>query len=431
VKKNKWIIPLCVFFCLNSAGCTDKKEVDDQVYAIAIGADKGVENKIRFTVQYPTYRGEKGSSQQSGDSKSLIVGNTIISTVEAPSILEALNLFATFTSRRISLVHAKMIIFSEDFAREGIAGFIQPIARFRETRRIMQIVVCKGSAEDFIKENTTLIGVGISKAVELKERQSMDTGFFPRTPFHDFYRNLLSPYSQPYTIYAGINDFTNLKSVPKNSESPLKTEYGYLPGTIPRAGDLKIELVGTAVFNGDRMIGSLNSYETRYFQMITGDFKRGIMTIEDKNAPGKAIVLDLRPGRSPKVEAHFEEGRIVINVKLNIEADIGSIQSRYPYEEPQKIDSLNNQLKERIEQGVKKTIKKSQEEFQSDIFGFGYKVAKNFSTTKEFEKYNWLSHYSEASVNVDVETNVRRTGLMIRSAKIRYNDSMIDSSDKE
>lgn len=431
MKKNKWIIALCVFFCLNSAGCTDKKEVDDQVYAIAIGADKGAENKIRFTVQYPTYRGQKGSAQQSDDSASTIVGNTIVSTIEAPSILEALNLFATSTSRRISLVHTKMIIFSEDFAREGIAGFVQPIARYRETRRIMQLVVCKGAAEDFIKENTTLIGVGLSKAVELKEKQSMESGFFPRAPFHYFYRSILSPYTQPYTIYAGINDFTNLKLVPKNSESPLKTEYGYLPGTIPRTGDLKIELVGTAVFNGDRMVGTLNSYETRYFQMITGDFKRGIMTIEDKNAPGKAIVLDLRPGRSPKVEAHFEEGKVVINVKIIIEADIGSIQSRYPYEEPQKIDDLNSQLKERIEQGVKKTIKKSQGELQSDIFGFGYKVAKNFSTTQEFEKYNWLSHYSEASVNVEVKANVRRTGLMIRSGKVRYNDSRIDSSKRE
>lgn len=319
-----------------------------------------------------------------------------------------------------------MIIFSEDFAREGIAGFIQPIARYRESRRIMQMLVCKGTAEEFINQNTTLIGQGLSKALELRDRQSMDTGFFPRTPFHSFYRNMLSPYSQPYAVYAGLNDFSNLKSVPKNIESPLYTEKGYLPGTIPRSGDLKIELAGTAVFNGDKMIGTLNTYETRYFQMITGDFKRGIMTIEDKHAPGKAIILDLRPGRPPKVEAHLNGDKAVINYQQYVEADIVSIQSRYPYEDPKKVKELDKQLKEDIEMGIARLIKKTQEEFKTDIFGFGYKVARNFKTVPEFEKYNWLANYSKADINVDIITNVRRTGLMVRSAKIRYGEPVED-----
>lgn len=432
MKKSKWwILILLVLFCLSSTGCSDKIEVDDQVYAIAMGIDKGAENIIRLTVQYPTYRGGKGDSQKSDIIQSTMVGNTIVSTVEAPSMLEALNLFATFTSRRISLVHNKLVIFSEDYSREGIATYIQPIARFRETRRTMQMIVCKGTAESFIKENTTLIGTGLSKAIELREREAFDTGFFSRATFLDFYKSMLSPYSQSYAVYAGINDFTNLKPVPKTSNPPLMTEHGYLPGMMPRSGDLKIELVGTAVFNGDKMVGSLNSYETRYFQMITGDFKRGIMTIEDKHSPGKAIVLDIRPGRSPKIEAHLENGKPVINVKLSIEADVVSIQSSYPYEEQSNIEDLNNQIRTHIDIGMKKLIKKSQEELKSDIFGFGYKVARNFSTVPEFEKYDWLSRYSGASVNVDVRTNVRRTGLLIKASKIRYGETRTSSSEKE
>lgn len=420
MKKNKFIAIICVFLCTATSGCADKMEVDDQVYAIAIGADKGAENKIRFTVQYPTYKKDQGGSQQDQDIKSSVVGNTVTSTVEAPSIIEAINLLATFTSRRISLVHTKMIIFSEDFARDGIAGFLQPIARYRESRRIMQILVCKGTAEEFIKQNTTLIGQGLSKAIELRAKQSMDTGFFPNTPFHSFYRNMLSPYCQPYAVYAGINDFSNLKSVPRSNESPLYTEKGYLPGTIPRRGDLKIELAGTAVFNGDKMVGTLNTYETRYFQMVTGVFKRGIMTIEDKHAPGKAIILDLRPGRPPKVEAHLSGDKAVINYQQYIEADIVSVQSRYPYEDPKKVKELDNQLKEDIEMGITKLIKKTQEELKTDIFGFGYKVARNFKSVPEFEKYNWLAQYPKADIKVDIITNVRRTGLMVRSAKVRY-----------
>jgi spore germination protein KC len=410
------IIPLAFLF-----GCSDTREIDDQVYTLVIGVDKGTDNRVRITVQYPTYKeGENKSDKLSQ------VGNTIISTVEAPSILEAVNILGLSVTRRVSLVHTKMIIFSEDFAREGIGSFLQPISRYRETRRAMEILVCKGTAEDFIRNNETLVGQGLSKAIELKVSQSENTGFFPKSSFLTFYKRVISPYGQPYATYAGINDYSNLKSINKEEKSPLKTEVGVLPGEVPRKGDLKIDFAGTAVFNGDKMIGTLDTYETRYFLMIIGEFDRGIMTIEDEIAPGQAIVLDIRPGRKPKVKAYFNGDTPVININLNIEADIISVQSRLPYEEMNKIDDLNNQLKEYLQRGTKKVIEKSQTELKSDFFGFGYEVAKNFISIEEFEKYHWLGHYPEAVINVTVTTNIRRTGLMLRSSPIIYNEPTED-----
>lgn len=434
--KRSLITVLIIILSFNLTGCGDRREIDDQVYTLALGVDKGVDNKIRLTVQYPVYRGTQGGVSQGGgggngsDSSATAGGETILSTVEAPSILEGLNLLATSTSRRISLVHTKLMIFSEDFAREGVGGFLQPIARYRETRRVMQVIVCKGTAEAFIKQNTTFIGQGLSKTLELKQKQSQDTGFFPRSTFHEFYRAVLSEYTQPFATYAGINPFTNLKPDRKAGEPPLKTGRGYLPGKVPKTGDVKDEYVGTAVFNGDKMVGALDSYETRYFLMILGEFKRGFMTIEDKKAPGKSIILDIRPGRVPKINARFEAGRPIIDVNLYVEADVSSIQSRYPYENADKIDELNNQVRGHVQGGVEKVIKKTQQEFKTDVFGFGYKVAHNFSNIDKFEKYNWKSHYSEALVNVNVNTNIRRTGLMIRSAPIIYGEPS-DKTEKE
>lgn len=410
-------------------GCTtDSREIDDQIYALTLGADKGVDNKIRLTVQFPTYKegggggavGMKkgGGGGDGGGGESGQVDGTIVQTVEAPSILEAINWFNTSTSRRISLVHVKEIVFSEDFARQGIRNYIEPLARFREARRIMQISICRGSAEDYVKDNRTLIGTSISKAMELMSTQSDNTGFFPRTSFQEFYRNTLSPYGQAYTSYTGLNDFQHLRPLTE-AASPLKLHSEYLPGDEPRKGDLKREFIGVAVFDGDKMVGSLNAYETRYFLMVNGKFKRGTFTFEDRNSPGSVIPFDLRPGRNPKIKVAFDNGVPVIDVKLNIEADIGAIQSRIPYEKIYRIGELNNMLEDTVRNGVKKVIEKTQREWGADIFGFGYYAAGHFFTITEFEKYNWLKHYKEAKVNVEVLANVRRTGIMSESSPVR------------
>ena len=422
-------------------GCTDdSREIDDQVYTLVIGVDKGVNNKARVTVQFPVYKsgggdsgggtpkkssggGAEGSKEDTGE-----VSGTIVETVEAPTLFEAINLLNTSTSRRISLVHVKEIVFSEKLAKEGIGRYLEPIVRFRETRRTMQVVICRGNTEDFIKENKTLVGESLSKAMELMLSESSNTGFFPNVTFHNFYSDTVNPYSMPYAVYAGLNDFSKLPELGGKEEAQLKTEYDVPPGEIPRKGDLKREFFGTAVFDGDKMVGSLTSYETRYFLMVKGDFKRGFITVPDKGNPDLGILLDARLGRKPQIKAYFENGKPVINVKINIECDLGGIQGRENYEKLDKVSDLNSYIGKRIQNNIIKTIEKTQKEWGTDIFGFGGYIARNFNTVSEFEKYNWLSHYRDAKVNVDVKVNVRRTGRVMSASPVRSTKGTIESS---
>lgn len=446
---KRFSVLLTVFMiCLPLAGCTtDSKEVDDQVYTLVVGCDKAVDNKIRLTVQYPTYKGASGGGGEgmsgggsdgggtSDKTQESVVDGTLVETIEASSILEGINLLNTSTTRRISFVHTKTIILSEDLARSGIKDYLQPLARFREARRIMQVLVCRGTAEDFIRENKSQIGESLSKSMELVARQSSESGFFPQVTFQDFYTSVISPYRQAYAAYAGLNEFNKLKPLEQadqiGGKPPLRTEFALEPGDTPRKGNRKIELVGTAIFDGDKMVGHLNSYETRYFLMAKGRFQKGIFTIEDKNSPGDAIPFDLRLARPPRIKTHFLNNKPIINIDLHIEADVGAIQSRIAYDKAAKIEDLNKQLEDEITQGIIKTIRKTQNEWGTDIFGFGKKIARNFFTVTEFEKYNWLKHYKDAEINVQVEADVRRTGLMIKSAPVRNSEKTIFSREKE
>ncbi|MDP4089182.1 MAG: Ger(x)C family spore germination protein [Bacillota bacterium] len=398
------------------AGCTDSSEVDDNVYVVAIGLDKGVNNKVVVTVQYPTYRKSKGGAGGGGGDTGQ--GSSNLHSVEAPSLLEAIDLLNMAVSRRIQLTHTKVLVISEEFAREGMGAFLAPLARFRGARRTMFVVVTRGSALEFIQENKTFIGESITKTIELMLAQSKNTGFFPMMNFHYFYRDIISTYGNAIAAYAGVNKRQEIETGGGKKKSPLVTHGDLKPGEMPRIGIAKREYVGTALFNGDKMVGSLNPYETRYMLMLRGLFQKGIMTIEDRRSPGNGIIVSIRNGRRPKITGRFDNGRPVIDLDLNIEADIGSIHSRINYESTKLIEDLNNQLEVAIKKGVEETIEKTKKEYRTDVFLFGKKLAGYFPTIQEWQKYDWLSHFPDTKVNVKVEVNVRRTGLNIDSSPI-------------
>ena len=52
LKKISSIVVMSVFLCSILTGC-EIVEVDDDVYAVVLGLDKGVNNKIIMTIEYP------------------------------------------------------------------------------------------------------------------------------------------------------------------------------------------------------------------------------------------------------------------------------------------------------------------------------------------------------------------------------------------
>lgn len=412
-KKLITSILCCTLFSSVLTGCYDAREVDDEIYAVAIGIDKGVENKVRITIQYPTYKsGGSGGGIGAGEQNKQDSSN--VHTIECPSIIEGLDMYGMAVSRKVSLMHVKMLVFSEDIARADISSFAAAMQRFREARSSAAMVVVKGTAENFLLENKSNIGGTISKAIEEMFLQARYSNYFPYVHFVDFYRNMVSPYQQPIAIYGGVNDFKQLKDK-EVDKPPLVVGQGFKPGELPRRGVAKREFTGVAVFRGGKMVGSLDSYETTYYLMMMGQFNRGAVTVEDPNAEGKAIVLNVRNNRKPKIKTSIKDGKATVNIKLDLEADIQSIQSKVSYENPELLEDLNKKVAEVLHNGMKKMVKKTQKEFKSDIFGFGKYIAANFLTIQDFQNYNWLAQYPQSEVNIDVAFSIRRSGLILKS----------------
>ncbi|NLP43961.1 MAG: Ger(x)C family spore germination protein [Peptococcaceae bacterium] len=410
----KGAIVLVCACCLSLTGCYDAKEIDQEVFTLVIGVDKGTGNMIRVTFQVSTYKedgGNGGGSQNGGSAADTgELDGTVISTVEAPSLIESINMLNSASNRQISLSQTKMIIFSEEYAREGVGRYIEPLTRFREVGELMRVLVCRGRAEDYILENRSFIGGSLPKDIELSFLQSANTGYYPDVFLNEFYVRLLSPYAQAIAIYTAINDFDSL---PEDGmeKGIIEPHPDLKPGEIPRKGGNKREMLGTVVFSGDKMVGYLNQNETRFYLLATGKYKRGLFTLDDPKSAGDFIVLEVTAHGAPKVTTFLENEIPYIYLEMLLDIDIAAIQNRENYFlNPSAYLELEKYIETYFVRGMEEVIRKTQQEWNSDIFEFGKKIAGNFWTIPQFEEYNWLERYREAKIDVKVKANISRAG---------------------
>jgi spore germination protein KC len=410
---------LLILIISSLTACWDAKEIDDWAYAYIIGVDKGVDNALRFTYYMPTMKQESGgggttsgSGGQSGGKK----GYTTIS-IDAPTFYAGVDMTESSVSRRLNYMHAKYLIISEDLAREGVERFINGMVRSRQIRRIMHIIIVRGKASEFVEQFSPALTSAISKAQEGLMATNEDTGLFIDTSYHDFIKDMKTTYRMAAAPLAALNDFSNYKTS-GNPPKEFKSEGDYYAGELPRSGGNKYEFFGTALFDGDKMVGELNGDETRALLMVRDEFHRASIAIADPKDKELRVTVIIKAQKKPNIKLDFREGKPVINVKIFLEGDIQNLQSPTEYESVELKPVLEEAYKVYIKGIIDKTIDKCKN-LNADVFGFGEKAVMHFLTIQEWEEYNWLGEFKNAEVTTEVEFTIRRTGTLLKTSPTR------------
>ncbi|MCX7748793.1 MAG: Ger(x)C family spore germination protein [Clostridia bacterium] len=408
-------------------GCFDRREVDDLAYVMAIGIDKGKTNFIKLTFQIAKPQGGgEGGGGGGGEEKSFI-----LTTIESPSIFSGLNMVNTFVSRQVNLSHIKAIVFSKELAQQGVEPYIHAMARGREFRPNMYVVVARGEAEEYIRSIKPELEPNPGKYYELSYRGYQYTAMTANSQFHYFYNYSESLYRQAVAILAGVNKFESSKDFnvenatyrEKGRTHPLESDFK--AGDVTKTGEVKGEIMGLAVFDGDKMVGELDGEEAMYHLMTTGEYGYAFVTIPDPKVKDRFVLLNIRQSRKPRHNTKMVDGKPQINTKVILEADILSIQSTVNYEKGENLKTLEEASENFIKTGILRYLNKTAKDYHSDICGFGGYLKKNFLTWQEWQDFHWKARYKDSVFNVDVDLKVRRPGLLIRSLP------SVDSQSKE
>ncbi len=392
-------------------GCWGGRETDEIAYVMSMGFDKGPGDNITVTFQIANPRAIAGQTQGGGAGGKPLIN---ISTI-APLPIGAFNLVNTERSREISLLHTTAYIFSEDLAREGLHHYIAPLNRYRETRGSAFVFVCRGRAREFMEENIPELEISPSKLYELVSQVNRLHGLAPVTQFREFYQCIKSPAKEPVAPLVDINERALATPRP-----PRPGKLGdHLAGDLPSTRG-ETQYLGTAVFKGDKMVGVLTGDETRYLNMITGDMEQSFLIIPDPEKPGQPLGLSLRQARRPVIKVRLDSRRPVIEAHIYQEPEIVGIATNINYESTGLKPLLEKHLADIIERRCREVVARAQNEFRSDIFGFGRYARMKFLTLKEWEKYRWEEAFPTAGVEIVVHVKIRRTGLMLKTMPVHF-----------
>lgn len=411
---------IIITVCFTLTGCYDAREVDKLGYPIAIGLDKGKTNRLKLTLQFvvPKNIGTSGGQSNGGGSSENPLS---VTSVETPSLLAGLNMINTYTSRQINLSHAKVLVISQELAKEGLHAYIHGAIRNKEFRPSMYIAVSAGSAEDYLNSIKPVFEVNPVNYYELTFSSYVYNAFIPKSTLNDFYHAQESHAINATTILVANNSFTNSKDIninastfkEKNRPSPLEGDF--LTGSIPRTGEQPSEAMGTAVFNGDKMVGILDGEETALYLIAKGDYNYAYWTFPDPKHPEYYIALNIRQNRLPKVDVKMINNKPSINLKVDFDVDILSIQSDENYENQDNLLILQNYISNQLRDRLQKLLEKAAKQYKSDIFGFGKSTKTLFWTWREWDDFNWLDKFKDSQFNIQVKVELRRSGLMIRT----------------
>lgn len=386
-----------ILFTLPLSGCWGKVQLEQQGFVVAIGLDKNEDNLIDVTFQMANPQvGTSDIAEAPNEPSSDIV------TFTAPDIVSAKELANVVVARKISFDHLLVIIVGEELAKTELfhhviaSSLVSP-----EMRLANNIIITKEKAGTFIRENKPKLETRPHKYYSFIIKEWKDAGYVPISDLNSYFQQ------QEGQL------FLSAYATTEKQEELRKNEADYLAGQVPEHGGDPVQMIGSAVFNKGKMIGTLTGAETRTALLLR---RKTVANYYAQSFPDpiqddyRIAVQIMKQGRNKvkmNVKSDIPKVKVMIPVKLQIFSN-PSLENYSTNLSNQ--NKLKKSIKESLENDARKLIKKTQEEFESEPFEWYLEARRHFWTLDEYKNYNWEEKYKDAEVEVTFDIKIENLG---------------------
>lgn len=367
---KKFKLFLIILTAILLTGCYGKTELDDLAYVIAIGVDKasGDDNKeVLATYQIALPVKLTGESSDTGKE----VFTTF--TIPAKSLEAANSKLNTIASKELNLSHTKLIVYSEELAKDGLQGHVNSFLSNPNVRPKTIISVCSGKAKDFLENISPILETSPARYYELILSSFNYTGKLAGTEILNFYMNSKALYKTPIAVMSKLTE---------NSVA---------------------EFAGLALFRDEKMVGKLNENLVISHLILTDSLKNDIITLDDIYDTEKTLTFSIKQTKKPKIKVSINDNIPHINIETFLDIHLESNGGNTDYLKQENKDILNKVLNEHITSLIYEYLNLTTS-LAVDPAGFGRYAKSNCLTYKEFENYDWPKIYKNSKF--DVKTNI-------------------------
>ncbi|WP_315119452.1 Ger(x)C family spore germination protein [uncultured Clostridium sp.] len=381
-RRKRIVVLLTISTAFLFYGCFGKMELNEYGIVTMIGHD--MENKkvkLNFEVVDPSNRKDKniGSSNRS-----------IFAQAEGTTTFEAIRNATLIFDRKLYFPHAKILMFGEEAAKDGILKYLDFWNRDYEVNPGTYILVGKDNkSEDLFIESYGIEKL-LSNHIEYLIKNSKYNGKVTPVKLRDLVKQYYSEGSQIYVTGVLSRENNDVKNSDGNYD------------------DLNIE--GLAIFIKDKLAGYLNGFETMGYNFIKNNIKSGVIVSpsEEEYKFYTAKILNSKA----KNFVDIKDDKLRINVDVEVSAMINEVMTEDNLREVKDIEKIENLTAEGIKKIIEKTVKKSQEDFKADIFDF-YQYAYRYDYSNWVKvKDRWNELYTDGDVVVNVNVKLEKEALL-------------------
>ncbi|OAA83618.1 Ger(x)C family spore germination protein [Clostridium ljungdahlii] len=351
--------------------------VDIEKYSLVIGFSLDKDKKSNKYV----VNAEVLNFQMSGK-EAKAVSNIIES--KGDTIFDAMRNMINTTGNKLHWGHAKIFIISKDIAEEGIIPALDLPYRDAEMREEIYVLISnKNTAKEILQNKTIASNLKSFDIAKMIEHQ----------------RALANvPIVRVYEIINNIEE-DDISSV--------------LPLCDIKASDGKqaAELTGTAVFKGDKLVGSLNTEESKYFLFATNQIDKTLLVekiLDDDQMTN--ITLEVFESKT-KVKPIYQNGKLSVDMNIRLDASIAEIDGSRDFIQGSRREKLKQAAEESLKVSIGSTINKVQNNYETDIFGFGKHIKSDIPSVWNDVKDKWDDTFKNMNVNINIEIQLRNSAL--------------------
>ena len=358
------------------AGCWNNRPLKSIGICTAIGIDKP-DNQYPIEISVQIAKSSAlGTAEQAKKEKAFVFSSLSANTFHGC----ARNLFTIDLDRDLFVNHIRLIVIGEEFAKNGIADGLEFYERDHEFSMDALVVVAKGlKATKVLQAESDLQDVPANHIFRaLKNTQATSEAY--DISLYDAFTKM---HTEGIEMTVGCFQFE-----PGSDETFLEN----------------MDVRGTAVFKGDKLVGWLDKDETKILRILESKLTGGVIEVPNPIEEGKYIAYELFSSKT-NFELSIEENMPSFHIKVEAKGGVCEIHGEETQVNTDTIKIMETATNEVIKEQIEKTLKKAQQELKSDIIGFGNKIYQNNPEYWETIKDNWDSIYQSMFISVEVEVS--------------------------
>ncbi|MED1472598.1 Ger(x)C family spore germination protein [Bacillus salipaludis] len=373
MNRLKWLILLCPLLL---TGCWSQLELNERAFVAGIYIDKASNEKMEvslsFTLPNRLVPGDLGGAGTSGKPYTIL-------SATGKSFTEAYKKIQASITRNISWGHTRIIIISEEMARDGIKDILEFVIREPSLNINQPLLIAPGKAKDI--EKLTPIFERFPSTIPISFTQRKVT---VDTTSKDF----LEAYGGDMIV--GLLSKKIIKMLSEGGKEGLFVSPGEM-----------------ALFHHYKMVGKLDTKVGRGAFWLRNLIKDAEVTI---NSPTDQHLISLLVMNAHSKIRPSRNEPLTFNVDINAEGNISESHSNMNLFNEKQLAQLERTAEKQIRNRIKATLKASQEA-KADVFQFSEYLSWYKPKIWKTVKKDWPEVYHEkVKLNVHLNLKIKRSG---------------------